>query len=146
MFYDDIVTILVTAKVGVAGANAAGGIFVSSKAAIPTGAGPYLSISETGGSSPEDTHNAARYSSMPAYVRPNAQILVRASSYSVARTMAEAAYSALYSIQNQFINGVWWRETTMLQEPFDFGLDDLNRACVVFNMSAVKRPNAAMSR
>jgi hypothetical protein len=141
MFLDDLVTILTAAGVGVANVS----IFASSKATIPTGAGPYISVSETGGTSPDETHNAARFENMPAYQRPNAQIFVRAASYPVARAKAEAAYSALWNVMNQKINGVWYLSISPLQEPFDFGLDDLNRACIVFNIAAVKRPNAGMS-
>lgn len=137
MFLDDLVTILTTAGVGTFNVN----IFASSKATIPPGAGPYLTLAETGGSGPEGTHNAAA-AGFPAYVRPNAQILVRALSYSAARAMSDAAYSALFPVRNRFVNGVFWRQIVCLQEPFDMGLDDLNRATVVFNIACTKRKSA----
>jgi hypothetical protein len=140
MFVDDIVTILTAAGVGTFNMN----IFESSKASIPPGPGPYLTISETGGSGPEGTHNAAS-AGFPAYVRPNAQILVRGVSYSAARMMADNAYSALFPIRNQYINGVFWRQIVCLQEPFDFGLDDLTRPTIVFNIACTKRRDAASS-
>jgi hypothetical protein len=140
MFLDDLINILTTA-----GVTTAANIFVSSKAIIPTGTGPYISISETGGSGPEQTHNAAKLGGSPAYVRPNAQIFIRATTYPTARNMADAAYVAFYSVKNRLVNGVFWRQIIPLQEPFDAGLDDLNRACVIFNISCVKRPNAPSS-
>jgi hypothetical protein len=141
MFLDDLISILTAA-----GVTTAANIFVSSKAIIPTGAGPYISISETGGSGPEQTHNAAKYGKgYPAYVRPNAQIFIRATTYPTARNMADTAYVAFYAVRNKLINGVFWRQIIPMQEPFDAGLDDLNRACVIFNIACVKRPNAQAS-
>jgi hypothetical protein len=137
-FIDDLVTILQTARVGTLGRD----IFASSKANIPTGAGPYISITESGGSGPENTHNST---DKPAYVRPNAQILTRATDYVIARNKAQAAYNALYPVRNRFVNNVWYRDLTILQEPFDLGLDDVGRAQVAFNISVTKRPDAASS-
>ena len=136
MFLDDIVKILTDAGIPTAS------IFVSSKAVIPVGAGPYISVTETGGSGPEGTHNSTV---LPAYVRPNAQILVRATSYPTARTTADTAWNALFAVKNQLVNGVFWRQVIMLQEPFDFGVDANGRATVVFNIAVTKRKNAATS-
>lgn len=90
---EEIVTILEDAGVGTYGTD----IFDSSKADIPTGAGPYLSIIETGGAPPERTQNSV---STPAYPQPTAQLVVRATDYTDARTMARAAYNALAPIRN----------------------------------------------
>jgi hypothetical protein len=59
--------------------------------------------------------------------------------------MADAAYLAFFRVRNQFVNGVFWRQIICLQEPFDFGLDDLNRPTVVFNIACTKRRDAATS-
>lgn len=92
-FAEEIVSILVTAGVGVSGTN----IFVSSKVSVPAGAGPYLSIIETGGTAPLRKHNSVN---TPDFQRPSAQIVARASSYSSARSKAYAAYNALVGIRN----------------------------------------------
>ena len=92
-FAEEIVKLLTTAGVGTGGTN----IFIGSGAAIPTGSGPYLNIVETGGLTPRRTHNSV---ATPAYTRPSAQIVARASSYAAARTMARAAYNALVGVRN----------------------------------------------
>jgi len=92
-FLEEIVKILVDAGVGVYGTS----IFDTSKAVIPEGGGPYLQIVETSGFPPERTQNDV---STPAYPQPSAQITVRATDYTVARTMARAAYNALAPIRN----------------------------------------------
>lgn len=90
---EELVKILTDAGVGTYGNN----IFDTSKADIPDGNGPYLSIIETGGTSPERTQNLVL---TPAYPQPSAQIVVRATDYTDARTMARAAYVALAKIRN----------------------------------------------
>lgn len=94
-FVEEIVDLLVAAVVGTYGSN----IFATAKAIIPVGDGPFLSIIETGGSPPGYIHNLAT----PAYQYPSAQVLVRASTYAAARTMARAAYNALASVANTTI-------------------------------------------
>lgn len=95
-FIEELVKLLTDAGVGTFGTN----IFASTSAEIPVGAGPYLSIVETGGTSPERTQNSV---AVPAYQRPTAQLVVRASTYSAARTMARAAYNALVGVRNQTV-------------------------------------------
>jgi hypothetical protein len=73
-------------------------IFYSARVALPHKTTPYLVIIETGGAFPELTHNLT---SEPAYVRPGAQVIVRAGNYEGAQAMAAAAYIALISIRNQ---------------------------------------------
>lgn len=143
MFTDDILAILVAAGVGTPGTN----MFESSAALIPTGAGPYLTVTETGGSGPEGTHNTVALG-LPAYQRPNAQIFVRAATKIPARAMIDAAYRALvgFGMKSQSINGVWYQKIVPLQEPSDFGKDASGRICYVFNIAVTKRPNAAMSQ
>jgi hypothetical protein len=138
---DNIVSILVDAGVGIDGTN----IFRGSKAQIPSSVGPYLTITDTGGSGPEGTHNAI---GLPAYVRPNISITVRAQSTSAARTMVRDAYAALVAVgqRSQKIQGVWYRSIVPLQEPFDSGADGAGRITYTVNFAIVKRPNAAMSQ
>jgi len=92
-FSTELVAILVGAGVGVFGTN----IFISSKAVIPPGPGPYLNIVATGGVTGIRTQNDV---SGPSYERPSAQITVRANSAAAAEAMARAAYAALTSVRN----------------------------------------------
>lgn len=131
MFIDDLVTILTQAGVGTAGTT----IFWSSKAPIPTGDGPYLSIIETGGTDPWLVHNAGSY-----YQRPSAQILARGKSYDATRNMIKNAYNALVRKRNVTINSVWYVSIDIHQEPFDLAVDDSGRIRYAFNITAVKRP------
>lgn len=95
-FEEELIALLVAAGVGVAGAS----IFVSSAAAIPAkGAGPYLSIETTGGLAGLKIQNQIA----PAYQRPGAKIVTRASTYAAARAMARAAYDALVAVSNQTV-------------------------------------------
>jgi len=74
-----------------------GNVFVSTRASIPSGEGPYLSIVETGGTGSITEQN----SDSPAFQRPGAQIVARAGDYVAARTLARAAYDALVRVKNQ---------------------------------------------
>lgn len=138
MFTDDLVTILVNAGVGLGNVS----IFIGAKVALPAGPGPFLTIRETGGASPEGTHNLIN---KPAYVRPTAQIVTRAEDLVDARTMAQQAYEALFPIRNQFINGTWWRSITIVHEPGELGEDDLGRPRIFFNIECTKRLSPATS-
>ena len=140
LFLDDLLLLLQTERVGTINTN----MFGSSKASIPAGAGPFLSVTETGGSAAEGTHNAAKVGE-DGYQRPNAQILVRASTYVNAKVMARRAYNAVVKVgsKSQMVNGTWWRSATPLQQPFDFGQDASGRPQVVFNIAVVKRPETA---
>lgn len=130
MFLDEIGARLVTEGVGTSGTT----IFLSSKAVIPPGVGPYLTVIETGGSGPTRRQNL----SSAATHRPTAQIVVRAMSYPAARTMAQAAYDALDGIWNEVLSGTQYISVTARQEPTDIGLDGAGRAMVVFNVDCEK--------
>lgn len=95
-FLLELVAVLVAAGVGTYGTN----IFISSKAVIPTGNGPYLNIVATGGAEGIRTQNVT---SGPTYERPSAQVTVRAQSAAAAEAMARAAYAALVGIRNQSV-------------------------------------------
>lgn len=75
-------------------------IYATSAASIPEGAGPYLEILETGGPGGVRIQNQIP----PAYMRPGAQIVVRAKDPAAARTMASAAYNALAAVSNRVVN------------------------------------------
>lgn len=91
----EVIAVLVAAGVGAANVN----IFASAKAVIPAGVGPYLSLRLTGGAPPLGTHNAGR----AAYRRPGIQGIVTASSSAAAYAMADAAWSALVAVRNQYV-------------------------------------------
>ena len=80
------------------GVGTSANIFESSRAEIPEGAGPFLTIRQSGGLEPNRIHNAV--TGTVAYQRPSAQVTVIASSYPSANTMICAAYSALVGVRN----------------------------------------------
>jgi hypothetical protein len=129
----DLATRLASAGVGVIGTS----IFMSSKAAIPSGAGPYLTLIETGGSGPTRVHNQTAALTQ----RPTVQIMVRASTYPTARATAQLAYLALDGIYNTTLSGTYYHSVTARQEPTDIGLDDMARAMVAFNIDVEKQPS-----
>ncbi len=92
---EELIKILTDAGVGVEGTD----IFFSSRASVPDGEGPFLSLIEQGGAAPGFIHNQ----DIPAYPSPGAQIVVRAKSYTQARAMAWAAYNALVVVRNQVV-------------------------------------------
>lgn len=84
---DDAIGKMIT-NAGIAVDNVS--LFYGPDAPIPTGDGPYTTISPTGGMHPHETHNGENYS------RPTIQIITRAKKFSVARDKAFAIYSALH--------------------------------------------------
>ena len=132
-FLDDIASRLVSAGVGVIGSS----IFLSSKAVIPTGSGPYISLMETGGVAPRRVQNR----NGAAVIRPSVQVVVRASTYPAARTKAEDAYRALDGIFNTMLNGTFYVKITARQEPTDTGLDESGRPRLTFNLDAERIPS-----
>jgi hypothetical protein len=137
MFVDDVVALLVEAGLGVAGEN----ILIGPGGRIDPEQ-VTLSVIATGGQNPEGTHNMV---DAPAYVRPSAQIVARAAKSIDAENKAQAAWNAMFKVRNRFVNGTWWRQTTMTQEPFPIDPDDRGLFRVAFNFSCVKRQSAATS-
>ena len=133
MFLDEIAARLVSAGVGVLGSS----IILGSKGVVPVGDGPYISLAETGGTSPTRIHNQGAANTQ----RPSAQVCVRAKSYLVARAKAKAAYLALDGVFNTDLSGVRYHSITASQEPTDIGLDQLERPMIVFNINAEKAPS-----
>lgn len=123
-------------SLGVAAGVPTASVFLSSKAVIPTGPGPYTSIISTGGTGADRTQNAAG----DGYRRPSAQILSRASTYPLAVAQLQLFYDAITAVQNQLINGVWYVDIRPLQTEFiDLDPDNLGRARVAFNVLGNKR-------
>lgn len=94
-FEEEVIKVLTTAGVGTENVN----IFVSTKAQLPTGAGPYLSLHVGSGPGPINTQNVAGVS----YERSLVQVVVRSVNYGLARQMAWAAFNALAVVHNQDI-------------------------------------------
>lgn len=138
MVSEDLRTLIEAAGLGTFGTS----LFFGSKATIPTGDGPFVSLIETGGATPEGTHNST---AKPAYVRPSVQVVARAKKRDDARNRAQALYLLLYPVRDQFVNGTWWRSVTVVQEPFDLGVDDAGRIRFAFNINVVKRLDPASS-
>jgi hypothetical protein len=132
-FLDDIAARLVAAGVGTKGSN----IFLGSNAVIPDGAGPFLTVTETGGMAPTRIQNKASAATQ----RPTAQVAVRAATYPPARTMATAAYAALDGIYNTTLGSTFYQVVRARQEPTDIGLDGVGRPVIVFNIEAEKEPS-----
>ena len=132
-FIDDIAARLVGQGVGVIGTD----LFLSSKAIIPAGDGPFTSLHETGGTGPTHIHNQASAHTQ----RPTVQVLIRAADYPTARGKARAAYRALDGVFNTTINGTFYLSITARQEPTDIGLDGVARPMVSFNIDAEKAPS-----
>jgi hypothetical protein len=91
---EEFVTILTAANIGTFGKD----LFAGAQAVIPDGDGPIISIKETGGRAPLKTQNTG---AVPKYGMPTVQIIVRAASYTLARSKANAAFSALVKVVNQ---------------------------------------------
>ncbi len=125
---------LVANNVGVFGVS----IFISSRASLPTGAGPYLSLIETGGSGGEITHNGT------SIARPTMSLTCRAATEGTARTMIEKAYNALggdLGLYNVMLGSTFYLRIKARQNVTDIGLDDVKRIMFAFNIEAQKQPS-----
>lgn len=133
-FLDEVAARLASLGVGTVGSD----IFLGSKAVIPTGDGPYLSLIETGGTGSRRTHNGTPVA------KPTAQILSRAKSYTVARTKLKAAWDALggdKGLHNVTLGSTFYQSITPRQQFGDIGLDGSARPMIVFNIDAEKQPS-----
>lgn len=113
-------------------------IFSRPSADIPSGAGPFWLLSETGGIGPVYVQNQPE----PAYVRPSAQVMTVAATAANARLAIQQAYNALAKVNNKLLGATWYLQLRPDQEPFDFPLDAAGRPRCVFNITAWKRPSA----
>lgn len=129
-FIEDLIYLLESNSIGVGNVN----IFATTKAAIPQGNGPYLSIIETGGSGPDYIQNQA----LPAYKHPTAQLTCRSVSNPSARSMLANALAVICAVRNQTVNGTWYLKIRPMQEIGDRGMDQIQRAMVGVNVMAEK--------
>lgn len=132
LFIDEIAKRLADKGVGVVSSN----IFKGSNAVIPTGDGPYLTVTSTGGSAPTRVHNKKAANTK----RPTAAVTVRAKSSAVALNMAHAAYDALDGTFNELLGSTFYQSITARQEPTDIGHDDAGRVMFQFNVEVEKQP------
>lgn len=134
-FIDEISARLVAQAVGTLESN----IFTSSHDIIPSGTGPYLSIIETGGSSPSLTQVDT------ATENPTAQLSCRATDPVLARAMLKAAYNALggaNGLHNVVLSGTAYLKIKPRQSITDVGEESATgRAMYVFNIEAEKQPS-----
>jgi hypothetical protein len=131
---DEIVGRLVSEGVGLVDQT----IFKSTAANLPRGAGPYLSVIETGGMASAKTHNDT------ATARPTLQLKARASGAVAARAMLKAAYDALggeNGLYNITLGGIFYLRIVARQGPTDTGQDEAGRATYSFNVEIEKQPS-----
>lgn len=112
-------------------------IFLTTRAKIPSGPGPYTSLIQTGGLKPILVQNRL---TKPGYQRPGIQVVVRAMDPMIAMSKAIEWYNVMFAVNNRFIGSIWYQRMDIQQEPFDAGPDEQGRAKVVFNAIPIKRP------
>lgn len=133
-FLDHLAARLVSQGVGVIGTN----IFISSRAYIPPGDGPFLTLTETGGLAPTRVHNKNSVATQ----RPTAQVMVKAVTYAAARTMSVGAYNALDGVFNTNLSGTFYLRIAARQEPTDVGMEDgTSHVLISFNVEVEKLPD-----
>lgn len=89
-FEEEIGRLIFDANEGTFGTD----MFIGPNVSLPTGAGPYTTIIDTGGTSPLETHDGSKYERM------SCQIVVRATNRQAARTRALAIWRALDGRRN----------------------------------------------
>jgi hypothetical protein len=137
-FADDIIFLFQEATLGTPGVD----LFIGPRPIVSNTAVATLTVIPTGGQAPEGTHNLT---DVPAYVRPAAQIVCRATTQAAAEAKIQLAYNKLFQVRNRLVNGTWYRQITIVQEPFPIGEDDNDLVRFVFNINCVKRLSAATS-
>lgn len=140
MFLNEIEAKLIAAGVCITGTKAglANSVYKTSKASIPSGDGPYLTLIETGGSGGALTQNDTGTQ------RPTMQISVRCVSSIDARTLLKSAYDALGGVNglwNVTLSSIFYLKILARNEPTDIGEDASGRAMVAFNIDAEKQPS-----
>ena len=135
MFQDEVAARLVAQGVGVDGAT----IFKGSRAKIPSldepnGEGPFITLREYSGTEALFIHSDL----LPHVQRPRIQVTAVGSNYGLVRAKARAAYLALH-VWNTSLSGVFYQQLKAIQEPEDFGRDNVGRVKIGFNIEAMKQ-------
>lgn len=94
-----------------------------------------VAIFETAGLSGVDAMGG---SSLPAYVRPRVQALVRAAAYSDASSLAEDIYKQFQKIDNESLSGVYYLRAEGMQSPFYLERDGQERAVFSCNYQTLR--------
>ena len=90
---EELVKVLSDASLATLGTDT----FIGPAAVVPVGAGPFMTVIDTGGREPLETHDGLDYE------RLSAQVTVRASKYRTARTRALAIWRALDGVRDQTV-------------------------------------------
>lgn len=110
-------------------------IFIGAKAKIPSkqeNVGPYVSLVETGGT-------GARLSHASRYPQPSLQIVVRASSPTLARAKAAAWHARYCNLHNVTLNGTKYERIVAVQEVQDLQVEEgTGRAKFGFNINGMQ--------
>jgi hypothetical protein len=85
----EVIQILEDASLATERSGTTGDAFIGPESTIPTGDGPWIQIIDTGGTAPLETHDGQEYE------RLSCQVIVRAKSFTVARTRALAIWREL---------------------------------------------------
>ena len=94
-----------------------------------------VAIIETAGQSSVDAMGG---STLPAYTRPRAQVLVRAVAYSDASDLAVDIYKKMQLIDNESLSGVRYLRADGLQSPFYLDRDMEERAVFSCNYQTLR--------
>ena len=95
----DVIRLLITGGVGISftfpdGDQRTDNTFIGPPSIIPTGPGPYVSIIDTGGAAPIETHNGDLQEQL------SVQLIVRGREYFVARDLAIDCWRALDGVRD----------------------------------------------
>lgn len=74
--------------------------------------------------------------------RPSTQVLVRSTSYLVARNIAQTAYNTITAIKSTSLSGTEYLYTSSQQSPFDIGDDESGRVQISCNYFIYKEPSS----
>ena len=94
-----------------------------------------VAVIETAGQSAVDAMGG---STLPAYTRPRAQVLVRAVSYSDASAVAEDIFKQIQKIDNESLSGVRYLRANGMQSPFYLERDIEERAVFSCNYQTLR--------
>ena len=94
-----------------------------------------VAVIETAGQSAVDAMGG---STLPAYTRPRAQVLVRAVSYSDGSALAEDIFKQIQKIDNESLSGVRYLRANGMQSPFYLERDMEERAVFSCNYQTLR--------
>ena len=134
-FSDDIVALIVAAGAGVF-AGSTRDLFISTKSQVPEKGGPYTTITDTNGSGDDYIQNQDE----PDEEHPTAQLRVRDPNYQIAMAKAMQLRALLVKVHNTTVGTTFYLKIRGLGNIGDGGLDDSERAQVIFNIMGDRQP------